>query len=375
MKEVKLPTGENFNYYTPQELKAHLDEYIIGQDDAKKVLSVAVYNHYKRFLLSYFNPDAKVEKSNIIMAGPTGCGKSAMIRCIADFMRVPCYIADATTITQAGYVGDDVESIIVGLMRKCGWSVPVAQYGIVSIDEIDKLAKRGSNQHITRDVVGEGVQQALLKMVEGDVIGIPPQEGRKHPDQPLIYVNTRNILFVGTGAFSGIEDIIKSRLNANKIGYSSSLNSGIDITSEKFNPFDYLSQDDLKRYGMIPEFIGRFPIITNVNALEKEDLVRILTEPKNSLVNQYRIMMELDGIDLSVSKEALNYMAELSLKIGTGARGLRSMMEAVLNDFVYKYADTNIKNDNGSLKQIKIKKTDVEDVISKRYLNYLEDNQ
>jgi ATP-dependent Clp protease ATP-binding subunit ClpX len=245
LKEVELPNSVKFRYYTPKELKAHLDEFIIGQDEAKKILSVAVYNHYKRILLSHVNPDAMVEKSNIIMAGPTGCGKSAMIRCIADYMGVPCYIADATTLTQAGYVGDDVESIITGLLRKCGWSVAQAQYGIVSIDEIDKLAKRGSNQHISRDVVGEGVQQALLKMVEGDLVGVPPQEGRKHPDQPLIYVNTKNILFIGTGAFSGIEDTIKSRINANKIGYSVSSNRGIDVGSDDFNPFDYLSQDDL----------------------------------------------------------------------------------------------------------------------------------
>jgi len=378
LKEVELPNSVKFRYYTPKELKAHLDEFIIGQDEAKKILSVAVYNHYKRILLSYVNPDAMVEKSNIIMAGPTGCGKSAMIRCIADYMGVPCYIADATTLTQAGYVGDDVESIITGLLRKCGWSVAQAQYGIVSIDEIDKLAKRGSNQHISRDVVGEGVQQALLKMVEGDLVGVPPQEGRKHPDQPLIYVNTKNVLFIGTGAFSGIEDTIKSRINANKIGYSISSNSGIDVGSEDFNPFDYLSQDDLKKYGMIPEFIGRFPVISTVNSLKKEDLVRILTEPKNSLVNQYKLMMSLDGIDLIVTNDALERVAEIALKIGTGARGLRSMMESVLNDFVYEYSDSNdssCSDEDGEIKlaPLEITKDDVEKTISKRYANYLED--
>lgn len=378
MKEVELPNSVKFRYYTPKELKSHLDEFIIGQDEAKKILSVAVYNHYKRILLSHVNPDAMVEKSNIIMAGPTGCGKSAMIRCIADYMGVPCYIADATTLTQAGYVGDDVESIITGLLRKCGWSVTQAQYGIVSIDEIDKLAKRGSNQHISRDVVGEGVQQALLKMVEGDLVGVPPQEGRKHPDQPLIYVNTKNVLFIGTGAFSGIEDTIKSRINANKIGYSVSSNRGIDVGSDDFNPFDYLSQDDLKKYGMIPEFIGRFPVISTVNSLKKEDLVKILTEPKNSLVNQYKLMMSLDGIDLTVSKDALELVAEIALKIGTGARGLRSMMESVLNDFVYEYSDSNdssCSDEDGEIKlaPLEITKDDVEKTISKRYANYLED--
>ena len=182
MKEIELPNGAKFRYYTPKELKAHLDEYIIGQDEAKRILSVAVYNHYKRIILSHENPDAQVEKSNVILAGPTGCGKSAMIKCLADYMGVPCYIADATTLTQAGYVGDDVESVITGLLRKCGWSISMAEYGIIAIDEVDKIAKRGSNQHISRDVVGEGVQQALLKMVEGDLVGVPPQEGRKHPD-------------------------------------------------------------------------------------------------------------------------------------------------------------------------------------------------
>ena len=378
MKEVELPNNVQFRYYTPKELKEHLDKFIIGQDEAKKVLSVAVYNHYKRILLSYVNPDAMVEKSNILMAGPTGCGKSAMIRCIADYMGVPCYIADATSLTQAGYVGDDVESIIVGLMRKSGWSISQAQYGIISIDEIDKLAKRGSNQHISRDVVGEGVQQALLKMVEGDLVGIPPQEGRKHPDQQLIYVNTKNILFIGTGAFSGIEDTIKSRINANKIGYANSSKIGVDVNSGEFNPFDYLSQDDLKKYGMIPEFIGRFPVITTVNSLTKEDLTRILTEPENSLINQYKLMMSLDGIELTVSKDALEYIADIALKIGTGARGLRSMMESVLNDFVYEYSDlydSSESEESGEKKmvQIEITRADVERTISKRYSNYMEE--
>ena len=286
MKEIKFANGVKFHYYSPKELKAHLDEHIIGQDEAKKVLSVAIYNHYKRIILSHEKPDEHVEKSNIIMAGPTGCGKSAMIKCLADYMGIPCYIADATTLTQAGYVGDDVESILSGLLRKCGWSIAMAEYGIIAIDEVDKIAKRGSNQHISRDVVGEGVQQALLKMVEGDLVGVPPQEGRKHPDQPLIYINTKNILFIATGAFSGLDDIIKSRLNLRKIGYT--VDKKIDDNGKEFNPFEYMSQDDLRKFGMIPEFIGRFPIIANVNDLKKEDLVRILTEPKNSIIKQYK---------------------------------------------------------------------------------------
>jgi ATP-dependent Clp protease ATP-binding subunit ClpX len=216
MKEIELPNGAKFRYYTPKELKAHLDEYIIGQDEAKRILSVAVYNHYKRIILSHENPDAQVEKSNIIMAGPTGCGKSAMIKCLADYMGVPCYIADATTLTQAGYVGDDVESILVGLLRQCNYNIRSAEYGIVVLDEIDKLAKKAANQNITRDVVGEGVQQALLKMIEGGIVGVPAHGGRKHPEQDLLYLDTTNILFIGLGAFVGLADIISERINAGR---------------------------------------------------------------------------------------------------------------------------------------------------------------
>lgn len=364
MKEIELSNGAKFRYFTPKELKAKLDDFIIGQEEAKKVLSVAVYNHYKRIILSNEHPETMVEKSNIIMAGPTGCGKSAMIRCIAEYMGVPCYIADATTLTQAGYVGDDVESIITGLLRKCGWSIAQAEYGIVAIDEVDKIAKRGSNQHISRDVVGEGVQQALLKMVEGDLIGVPPQEGRKHPDQPLIYVNTKNVLFIATGAFSGIDEIIKGRLNMKKIGYN--VDRSIDVNNEDFKPFEYLSQDDLKKYGMIPEFIGRFPVISNVNDLKKEDLVKILTEPKNALVKQYKNMMLLDGINLEIDHDALELVADIALKIGTGARGLRSMMESILNEFVFDLADGEGERD------VTITKDDVLEKINKRYSTYLE---
>ena len=365
MKEVELPNGAKFRYYTPKELKAHLDEYIIGQDDAKKVLSVAVYNHYKRIILSHENPDSGVEKSNIIMAGPTGCGKSAMIKCLAEYMGVPCYIADATTLTQAGYVGDDVESIITGLLRKCGWSISMAEYGIVAIDEVDKIAKKGASQHISRDVVGEGVQQALLKMVEGDLVGVPPQEGRKHPDQPLIYINTKNILFVATGAFSGIDEIIKGRLNLKKIGYT--VEKKVDVNTDDFEPFEYLSQDDLRKFGMIPEFIGRFPVIANVNQLKKEDLVKILTEPKNSLIRQYKTMMLMDGIDFNIDNDALELIADVALKIGTGARGLRSMMESILNEFVFDLSDASDNN-----REFTVTKEDVIAKINKRYSTYFE---
>lgn len=379
MKEIELPKGVKFRYYTPKELKAHLDEYIIGQEEAKKTISVAVYNHYKRILLSYKNPDAQVEKSNILLAGPTGCGKSAMIKCLADYIGVPCYIADATTLTQAGYVGDDVESIIVGLLRKCGWSLSMAEHGIIAIDEVDKIAKRGSGQHISRDVVGEGVQQALLKMVEGDLVGVPPQEGRKHPDQPLIYVNTKNILFIATGAFSGIDDIIKERLNIKKIGFE--VERKIDIHNDDIELYEYMSQDDLRSFGMIPEFIGRFPVLTNVNNLKKDELVKILTEPKNSLIRQYKYMMRLDGINFNIDDDALGFVADVALKLGTGARGLRSMMESILNEFVYELSsdsdgvsnfNIDLSNETGLTTDVNITKNDIEDKINKRYISYFE---
>ena len=360
MKKVTLANNIEIDYYTPKEIKKHLDEYIIGQDDAKKSLSVAIYNHYKRMILTMSQNETITDKSNIIMVGPTGCGKSAMVKRIADYIGVPCYIADATTLTQAGYVGDDVESILSGLLRASYWNKNRAEYGIVVIDEVDKLAKRGSNQHISRDVVGEGVQQALLKMVEGDMVGVPPQEGRKHPDQPLIYINTKNILFIATGAFSGIEDIIKGRLRMNRIGYTTETKCDDDDSE---NLYSHISQEDLRQYGMIPEFIGRFPVITNVNQLTKDDLVKILTEPKNSLVNQYKEMMGVDNIDFNIDKEGLELVAEISLKLKTGARGLRSIMESIFNDFVYDFVD----DDELDKTEITITKDYIKKSLHKRY--------
>lgn len=366
MKEIKLPNGSEFRFFTPKELKARLDDYIIGQEEAKKILSVAVYNHYKRIVLSFNRPDDPVEKSNVLMAGPTGCGKSAMIRCIADYMGVPCYIADATSLTQAGYVGDDVESILSGLLRNAGWSVSQAQNGIIAIDEIDKLSKRSSSVNISRDVVGEGVQQALLKMVEGDKVGVPPVEGRKHPEQPLIYIDTKNILFIGMGAFSGIESVIETRLREKKtIGYKFDDDNKSDYNG---HPFEYMCQEDLMKYGMIPEFIGRFPVLANVNGLKKEDLVKILTEPKNSIFNQYRTMLEIDNIDIEFTDKGLGLIADMAVEIGTGARGLRSLVESIMNDIVFEYSS----KENVEKEVVKISPAMIKKHLGKRFSKYLD---
>ena len=360
MKSINLGKGREFRYYTPKELKAHLDEYIIGQDEAKQTLSVAVYNHYKRLILRQTNPKSKIDKSNVMMLGHTGSGKTLMLKTIAEYMGVPYYIADATTITQAGYVGDDVESIIVGLLRKSNYNVPLAEYGIIFIDEIDKIAKRSASQNINRDVVGEGVQQALLKMVEGDVVGVPPEGGRKHPEQPLIYVDTTNILFVASGAFPEIEDKVATRLNMRKIGYDTGKESVDDV-----NLYDYVSQEDLRTYGLIPEFVGRFPIITTVNPLTREQLVQIIKEPKNSIIKQYDELFELDKITVEYDDDALDLIADVAIQLKTGARALRNIMETILDGFIFDYCDTEEPT------TITITRSDVESRLGKRYSNYL----
>ena len=316
----KLTITDNFqiSLYTPTELKAHLDKFIIGQDAAKRAISVAVYNHYKRLFINMNATDStKIDKSNVILAGPTGCGKSAIIKCIAKYMGVPYYIGDATSLTQAGYVGDDVESLLSGLLRKC-------DYGIIFIDEIDKLAKKGTGTSITRDVGGEGVQQALLKMVEGSQVGVMPQEGRKHPEQPLLYVDTTNILFIGAGAFSEIEDIIDRRVSPNaKIGFNPVRKSEESDVYDKKNCFDYMSQEDLREYGLIPEFIGRFPILASVKQLEVEDLVNIIKEPDDNILDQYSTMFSFDNIELVIEDAAITYIAKVAKSLKTGARALR----------------------------------------------------
>lgn len=366
MKEITLPSGSIFKYYTPKELKEHLDEYVIGQEEAKRVIATAMYNHEKRILMLYTDPDTKIDKSNVLIAGPTGCGKTYMIKCLAEFLGYPYYIADCNTYSAAGYVGDDITSALAGLLRAAGWSTLMAETGIVILDEVDKIAKKGENPTITRDVGGECVQQGFLKMIEGDRVGVPPQGGRKHPEQPLVYINTKNILFVGMGAFVELENIIKNRMNVNRIGYSMNGNN-IDTKSDEFNAYEYMSQEDLIKFGLIPEFVGRFPVLTNVNALRKEDMLRILTEPKNSIVSQYKKLFEIDNIHIEFGKGALEFAVDVAYKMKTGARGLKSMMEVILNDFIYDLSD------GCDEKTVIITKKMVEEKISKRYGTYLKE--
>lgn len=321
--------------FRPHEIKAYLDEYIIGQDEAKRVLSVAIYNHYKKIFVNKqeenIENDNILDKSNILLAGSTGCGKTLIVKTIAKLLGVPCYIGNATSITESGYVGDDVESLLVGLLRECDYDIEAAEMGIVFIDEIDKIAKKGANVSITRDVSGEGVQQALLKMVEGNVVGVPPQGGRKHPEQPLLYIDTTNILFIASGAFPGIEDIIRKRLGGTKIGFNVD-NNRVDKDDELIK---YSTPQDFKTFGLIPEFIGRFPVLTHVNELTVDDLTRILTEPKNSLVNQYIELFKMDGCKLTFCKESLEEIAKYANELKVGARGLRNIMETIMMDFMF----------------------------------------
>lgn len=329
LKDIKL--------LKPQEIKLYLDQYVIGQEEAKRILSVAVYNHYKRISQKKFkkdeNDDVEIEKSNIIMVGETGTGKTLLARTIARMLHVPFAIADATVLTEAGYVGEDVESILSRLLQAADYDVKAAQRGIVFIDEIDKISRKSDNPSITRDVSGEGVQQALLKLLEGSIVNVPPQGGRKHPEQKMIQINTENILFIAGGAFDGIEKIIASRVRTNVIGYMSEKNkSQID----KKNMMQYVAPQDLKKYGLIPEIVGRLPVVTFLNPLDETTLRRILTEPKNALVKQFTRLFDMDKITLSFSDDALNYIVEKSIEFRLGARGLRSMMEAILNDAMFE---------------------------------------
>ncbi len=333
----------DFLLLKPIEIKKYLDQFVIGQDEAKKVLAVAVYNHYKR--LSHAKEakegDVEIEKSNIVIVGETGTGKTLLARTVAKMLNVPFCIADATALTEAGYVGEDVESILSRLLQVADYNVAAAERGIIFIDEIDKIARKGDNPSITRDVSGEGVQQALLKMLEGAIVNVPPQGGRKHPEQKMIQINTQNILFITGGAFDGIEKKISNRLQTNKIGYKA------DRTHENIDKdhlLEYITPVDLKTFGLIPELVGRMPIVTYMHTLDHSTLRRILTEPKNSLIRQYTKLFELDNIKVAFDEDALNFIVGKAIEFKLGARGLRSILEGIMNDAMFELPSKNTKS-------------------------------
>ncbi len=331
---------DEFKLQKPKEIKKFLDQYVIGQNDAKRYLSVAVYNHYKRIGQKKYNTDVEIEKSNIIMVGETGTGKTLIAKTIAKMLNVPFTIVDATVLTEAGYVGEDIESLLTRLLQAADYKVNKAEKGIIFIDEIDKIARKGDNPSITRDVSGEGVQQGLLKLLEGSVINVPPQGGRKHPDQKYIQVNTKDILFICGGAFDGIEKKIGQRLNTKVVGYSASK----DIHKiDRQNLLKYIAPQDLKSFGLIPEIIGRLPVLTYLNPLDRKTLRNILTEPKNSIIKQYTELFKMDKIDLIIEDDALDYIVDKAIEYKLGARGLRSICETIMINDMFDAPSKNIK--------------------------------